>query len=96
VHDHDDITIVTINYRTNIFGQPNAPQLVSSTQTQNFGLLDIDAAINWVHSNIAAFGGDPERITIFGQSAGSVAVDAYAYVHPSDTTVKGTSPMLDE
>ncbi|KAF9448258.1 alpha/beta-hydrolase [Macrolepiota fuliginosa MF-IS2] len=89
VRDHDDITIVTINYRTNIFGQPNAPQLVSSTQTQNFGLLDIEAAIRWVHSNIAVFGGDPERITIFGQSAGSAAVDAYAYSHPSDTIVKG-------
>lgn len=91
VRDHEDITIVTINYRTNIFGQPNAPQLVSSTRSQNFGLLDIEAAIRWVHSNIGAFGGDPERITIFGQSAGSVAVDAYAYSHPSDTIVKGAS-----
>ncbi|KAF5355167.1 hypothetical protein D9756_005698 [Leucocoprinus leucothites] len=89
VRDHDDITIVTINYRTNIFGQPNAPQLASTSQTQNFGLLDIEAAIRWVHDNIAAFGGDPGRITIFGQSAGSVAVDAYAYSHPSDTIVKG-------
>jgi hypothetical protein len=52
VRDHDDITIVTINYRTKIFGQPNAPQLVTSTQAQNFGLLNTDAAVNWVHSDI--------------------------------------------
>jgi carboxylesterase type B len=91
VRDNDDLTIVTINYRTNIFGNPNAPQLVSSTQSQNFGFLGIETAIKWVHDNIGAFGGDPDRITIFGQSAGSAAVDAYAYSHPSDTIVKGAS-----
>ncbi|KAF9475187.1 alpha/beta-hydrolase [Pholiota conissans] len=79
VDAHDDITVVTFNYRMNIFGQPNAPQFAVDGQPQNFGLLDINAAIEWVHSNIAIFGGDPERITLFGQSAGSVAIDAYAY-----------------
>jgi carboxylesterase type B len=74
---------------TNVFEQPNTPQLVSSSQTQNFGLLDIEAAIRWVRSNIAVFGGDHERITIIGQSGGSVAADTYAYSHPSDTIVKG-------
>ncbi|KAF8161401.1 Alpha/Beta hydrolase protein [Crassisporium funariophilum] len=89
VRDNDDITVVTINYRLNIFGQPNAPQLASSTLSQNFGLLDIEAAVKWVHTNIAGFGGDPERIVIFGQSAGSAAVDAYTFAHPHDTIVKG-------
>ncbi|KIJ29189.1 hypothetical protein M422DRAFT_269456 [Sphaerobolus stellatus SS14] len=90
VRDHD-ITIVSLNYRLNIFGFPGAPQLANETisGSQNLGLLDIDAAIDWVYANIASFGGDPERITIFGQSAGSVAVDAYAFAHPNDTRVKG-------
>ncbi|KAF8963596.1 carboxylesterase [Flammula alnicola] len=89
VRDNDDITIVTLNYRLNIFGQPNAPQLASQATPQNFGLLDVDAAVQWVHDNIAAFGGDPERISLFGQSAGSGAVDAYTFAHPQDTIVKG-------
>lgn len=89
MRDNDDLVIVTFNYRLNIFGQPNAPQLQSKTVSQNFGLLDLDAAVNWVHDNIAAFGGDPNRITIFGQSAGSVATDAYAFAHPHDSIVKG-------
>ncbi|KAF8886035.1 carboxylesterase [Infundibulicybe gibba] len=89
VGDNDDILLVTFNYRLNIFGQPGAPQLANATQGQNLGLLDLDSAIQWVHANIAAFGGDPERITIFGQSAGSVAADAYTFSHPNDTIVKG-------
>jgi len=84
VADHDDLVIVTFNYRMNIFGFPNAPQ-----QLTNVGLLDLDAAIAWVYANIAAFGGDPERITIFGESAGALAVDAYAFSHVGDTVVKG-------
>ncbi|TFK45028.1 carboxylesterase [Crucibulum laeve] len=89
VRDNDDVTVVTFNYRTNIFGQPNAPQLLSTTKSQNFGLLDLDAAVQWVHTNIAAFGGDPNRIVLFGQSAGSIATDAYTFAHPQDTIVKG-------
>ncbi|KZO94175.1 alpha/beta-hydrolase [Calocera viscosa TUFC12733] len=84
VEDHDDLVIVSFNYRMNIFGFPNAPQ-----QLVNVGLLDLDAVIQWVYANIAAFGGDPDRITIFGESAGALAVDAYAYSHPTDTIVKG-------
>ncbi|KDR75551.1 hypothetical protein GALMADRAFT_68919 [Galerina marginata CBS 339.88] len=89
VRDNADITLVTFNYRLNIFGQPNSPQLASKTVSQNFGLLDLDAAVQWVHDNIGAFGGDPDRISLFGQSAGSVAVDAYTFAHPQDTIVKG-------
>ena len=82
--------IVSFNYRINIFGQPSAPQLAANTtQTQNFGLLDADAAVHWVHDNIGAFGGDPERIILFGESAGAATTDAYSYMHPNDTIVKG-------
>lgn len=47
--------------------------------------------MEWVHGNIAAFGGDPERISLFGQSAGSTAVDVYTFAHPQDTVIKGLS-----
>ncbi|TFK66034.1 carboxylesterase [Pluteus cervinus] len=89
VENNDDITIVSFNYRLNIFGQPNAPQLVAPGNATNFGLLDRDFAIKWVYDNIAAFGGDPERITLFGQSAGGASVDTYAFAYPNDTMVKG-------
>lgn len=90
MRDNDDITVVTFNYRLNIFGQPNAPQFANiTTNSQNFGLLDIDVAVNWVHDNIANFGGDPDRIILFGQSAGATAVDAYTFAHANDTIVKG-------
>ncbi|KAH0588688.1 hypothetical protein H2248_004496 [Termitomyces sp. 'cryptogamus'] len=90
VRDNDDILVVSFNYRLNIFGFPNAPQLISNTsQPQNFGLLDLDAVVQWVHDNIAEFGGDPDRVVLFGQSAGGAAIDAYTFAHPQDTRVKG-------
>jgi carboxylesterase type B len=97
VRDYDDVLVVSFNYRTNIFGQPGAPQLsTNTTQTQNFGLLDLDAAVQWVYDNIAAFGGDPARIILFGESAGGVAGDAYSYMRPNDKIVKGRfkSPIV--
>jgi len=87
VKDNDDVTIVSFNYRMNIFSAPAAPQLAGGAM--NFGLLDRDAAISWVHANIANFGGDPNRITIFGESAGAFSADSFAFAHPNDTTVKG-------
>ncbi|KAF8521224.1 carboxylesterase [Hysterangium stoloniferum] len=89
VRDNDDVLLVTMNYRTNIFGAPNAPQLVDPNISQNFGMLDVDLAIQWVHNNIGEFGGDPNRIVLFGQSAGSAIIDAYTYTHPTDQIIKG-------
>ena len=75
-----DVIVVTINYRLNVFGflstnDPNAGG--------NFGLWDQHLAIKWVHDNIHAFGGDPNRVTIFGESAGSASV-AYQAIHPGN------------
>lgn len=96
VRDNDDITVVTFNYRLNIFGEPGTPQLISKTQSQNFGLLDIDTAVQWVHDNIANFGGDPNRVTLFGQSAGGAATDAFTLAHPQDTRIQGLLFSLSE
>jgi len=71
--------IVTINYRLGIFGFFAHPALSAESGhhgSGNYALLDQLAALEWVKKNIAAFGGDPGRVTIFGESAGSWAVNA--------------------
>ncbi len=70
---------VSINYRTNIFGFFVHPELTKESPHHaagNYGLLDQVAALRWVNKNIAAFGGDPKRVTIAGESAGSISVSA--------------------
>ncbi|KAB2571009.1 putative secreted lipprotein [Lasiodiplodia theobromae] len=79
--------VVSFNYRLNIFGFPVAAGL--GTTTQNLGLLGQRAAVEWVRDNIAAFGGDPERMVIWGQSAGSLSVESFQYAYPEDPIVKG-------
>jgi para-nitrobenzyl esterase len=71
------IVAVTINYRLGIFGFFSHPDLTreSSHHTSgNYGYLDQHAALEWVRDNIAAFGGDPAKVTIAGESAGSISV----------------------
>src|SRR5437588_562217 len=73
------IVAVSINYRTNIFGFFVHPELTRESPHHaagNYGLLDQVAALRWVQKNIAAFGGDPKRIIIAGESAGSISVSA--------------------
>lgn len=79
-----DAVFVTFNFRMNIFGFPGAPEA-----TQNLGLLDQYLAVQWVHENIASFGGDPGRITIIGQSSGAVAVSNWAYAFKDKPLVAG-------
>ena len=72
-----DVVLVTINYRLGVFGFMAHPLLSAESghnSSGNFGILDQVAALNWVHDNIAQFGGDPDNITIFGQSAGAGSV----------------------
>lgn len=69
------IVVVTVNHRLNALGFLAHPELTAEAGASgNFGMLDLVAALKWVQSNIAAFGGDPTRVTIAGESAGSMAV----------------------
>ncbi len=73
------IVSVTVNYRLGVFGFFSYPELTKESPhhaSGNYGLLDQAAAIKWVKENIAAFGGDPNKITIGGESAGSFSVSA--------------------
>lgn len=76
---HKGVVVVSMNYRLNIFGFLVHPELTAESPhhaSGNYGLMDQAAAIQWVRRNIKNFGGDPNNITIFGESAGSFSVSA--------------------
>ena len=77
-----DIVVVTINYRLGALGF-----MVSSSDELygNFGLMDQRAALDWVKRNIRAFGGDPENITLFGESAGAVMIGLHLLMDGAGT-----------
>jgi para-nitrobenzyl esterase len=71
------VVLVSMNYRMGALGFLVYPELTKESEhysSGNYGLLDQIAALQWVHKNIAAFGGDPDKVTIFGQSAGALSV----------------------
>jgi para-nitrobenzyl esterase len=73
------IVTLTVNYRLGVFGFLAHPELTKESPRHasgNYGLLDQNAALRWVRQNIAAFGGDPKKVTIAGESAGSISVSA--------------------
>lgn len=73
------------SYRLTIFGFPNSPALTH----QNLGLRDQRLALEWLRDNIHAFGGDPKRIVIGGQSAGAISAHAMSYAYPNDPIASG-------
>ena len=104
------IIVVTANYREGIFGFFACKQLSKENKTENGyegsgnqGFMDQAAAIRWVHDNIAAFGGSPDKITICGESAGSMSVSAqmaskmarglFSQVMASSGSVVGSRPV---
>ncbi|KAJ5226513.1 hypothetical protein N7468_007738 [Penicillium chermesinum] len=73
-----DVVVVTANYRTNVFGFPgDVPR-----EESNLGLLDQRLALDWVQRNIAHLGGDPSKVTLFGESTGAECIDALLTVSP--------------
>jgi para-nitrobenzyl esterase len=73
------VVVVTTNYRLGVFGFLAHPELTAESAPRasgNYAILDHIAALKWVQKNIAAFGGDPSRVTIFGESAGSWSVNS--------------------
>ena len=95
--------VVTINYRVGIFGFMAHPALSAESPNHvsgNYGFLDQVAALKWVRENIAGFGGDPNNVTIFGESAGAVSVAAHlllaaeqGLVPPRDPAKPGDLPQ---
>ncbi|KAI9788904.1 MAG: hypothetical protein M1816_006469 [Peltula sp. TS41687] len=82
--DAEDIVVVTLNYRINIFGFPGAPDA-----PKNVGLLDQRLAVEWVRDNIRAFGGDPKRMVIWGHSVGGSSVDFWSFSYLQDPIITG-------
>ena len=71
------VVLVSINYRLGPYGYLSLPELSAESPngaSGNYGFLDQIAALKWVQENVAAFGGDPDRVTIFGESAGGTSV----------------------
>ena len=71
------VVVVSVGYRLGVFGFLAHPELSAESDhhvSGNYGLLDMIAGLQWVQKNVAAFGGDPGRVTIFGESAGAIAV----------------------
>jgi para-nitrobenzyl esterase len=80
------VVVVSMNYRLGIFGFFAHPELTKESPhhaSGNYALMDQIAALEWVKKNIAAFGGDPKNVTIFGESAGSFAVSGLMAAPPA-------------
>ncbi|EKV14145.1 hypothetical protein PDIG_34320 [Penicillium digitatum PHI26] len=86
----NDVIYVNFNYRESIYASPNAPELQG--ESQNFGIMDVELALEWIHNNIESFGGDKSRIVLGGHSSGGVHVDHYLWNHP-DTFLAGAIEM---
>ena len=83
--DKKDVVVVTVNHRLNVFGYLDVsaygPEYANS---QNAGIADLVMSLKWVHDNITNFGGDPENVTIFGQSGGGMKVTSLMQIKAAE------------
>ncbi|GAA2604980.1 MULTISPECIES: carboxylesterase/lipase family protein [Streptomyces] len=97
-----DVVVVTVNYRLGALGYLAHPALEQAGRDEsgNYGFLDQQAALRWVRSNAAAFGGDPDNVTLFGQSAGAASTCAHLVAPSSaglfDRVILQSGSCLDE
>jgi para-nitrobenzyl esterase len=75
-----NVVVVTVTYRQGVFGFFSHPELAGEDAAANLGLWDLVAALQWVQNNIGNFGGDPQRVTLFGESAGGEMILALMFV----------------
>ncbi|KAL2272704.1 hypothetical protein FJTKL_06217 [Diaporthe vaccinii] len=88
------VVYVNFNTRESIFASPHSSELKAANpeESQNFSILDVEKALDWVRENIRAFGGNPDHVVFGGHSSGSVQVDHYLWNHP-DSWLKGAVQM---
>jgi para-nitrobenzyl esterase len=79
----EGVVVVSVAYRQGAFGFLSHPELDNEQAVANFGLWDIVASLEWVHQNIGQFGGDPDRVTMFGESAGAEDILALMFAEPA-------------
>ena len=91
VHQVPDVVVVSVYYRLDSFGFLSHPAFVSnpSLGNLNVGFEDQTEALRWVQKNIHAFGGDPSRVTINGESAGGSSVELHLVAHGQDGLFHG-------
>ena len=77
------VVVVTVAYRHGVFGFLSHPDLINADAVANFGLWDLVAALQWIQDNIQQFGGDPDRVTLFGESAGGQNIAALMLAEPA-------------
>ncbi|KAF9465144.1 carboxylesterase [Collybia nuda] len=84
------VVFASYNYRLSLFGFPHSEELARSGKTQNLGLLDTRAAVEWLHANVARFGGDPKKITLGGESVGAAEMtNFYLSAFARDPIIRG-------
>jgi carboxylesterase type B len=91
------IVAVSLNYRLGVWGFLQAPELLAEGDSggTNAGLLDQRLALRWVRENIASFGGDPERVTIWGESAGAQSIALHLHSSPNLDSQSKSAPSVD-